>query len=140
MVEFKASLDAAGKVSINKWFIEWAPCDGTKYTLFHISLLKSNMSDLTLPVKDISGRTHNLTTTPKKLEVWFYLTLNIQLSQVYSLFSSFKLGLSFFPGDLVWQRCNLSGFPSLALLLFALPGSEQWWKESRQKFYLISAV
>ena len=66
MVKFKASLDASGKVSINKWFIERAPCDETKYTLFHISLLKYNMSDLTLPVKDISGRTHNLTTTPKK--------------------------------------------------------------------------
>lgn len=66
MIELKASLDAAGTGSINKWFIEWGKCDGTNYALFHISLLKYNMSDLALPVKDISGRSHGFTTTPKK--------------------------------------------------------------------------
>lgn len=76
MVEFKASLDAAGKGSINKWFIEWAKCDGTNYTSFHISLLKYNMSDLTLPVKDISGRSHNLTTTPMTMSRSIHVTTN----------------------------------------------------------------
>ena len=34
------------------------------------------MSDLTLPVKDISGRSHNLTTTPMTMSRSIHVTTN----------------------------------------------------------------